>query len=177
MTRRWRFAEFRDAFAIEAEWDAVFDINVKGIFHVTQAVARQMAAQGRGGRVINISSGASVSGRRSAAHYCTSKAAVNMLTQVLAIELTPLGITVNAVAPGLIEVPDWNATQEYVDAIVQHIPAGRIGQPLDIARAVLHLASPESDFVSGSIFFVDGGSGAGRTHLPFSTQAKTAKQD
>jgi NAD(P)-dependent dehydrogenase (short-subunit alcohol dehydrogenase family) len=160
----------------EAEWDAVFDTNVKGIFNVTQAVAQQMVKQGRGGRVINISSGASVSGRRGASHYCTSKAAVNMLTKVLAIELTPLGITVNAVAPGLIEVPDWDSTEEYVNSIVRGIPAGRIGQPADIARTVVYLAEPGSDFISGSIVFVDGGSGAGRTHLPFSSKSRQAQQ-
>lgn len=160
----------------EEEWDAVFDVNVKGVFNVTQSVARQMNAQGRGGRVVNISSGASISGRRGASHYCTTKAAVNMLTKVLAIELTPLGITVNAIAPGLIEVPDADLTDEYRDTLLSGIPAGRVGLPADIARAVVFLASPGSDFVSGSIFFVDGGSSAGRTHLPFSSKVRAAKQ-
>jgi NAD(P)-dependent dehydrogenase (short-subunit alcohol dehydrogenase family) len=160
----------------EDEWDAVFDVNVKGIFNVTQAVARQMVSQGRGGRVINISSGAGISGRRGASHYCTSKAAVNMLTKVLAIELTPLGITVNAVSPGLIEVPDADLTDEYRDSLLSGIPAGRIGVPADIARAVVYLASPDSDFISGSNFFVDGGSSSGRTHLPFSSKARAVKQ-
>lgn len=160
----------------EEEWDAVFDVNVKGMFNVTQAVARQMVAQGRGGRVINISSGASISGRRGASHYCTTKAAVNMFTKVLAIELTPLGITVNAIAPGLIEVPDADLTDEYRDTLLSGIPAGRVGLPIDIARTVVYLASPESDFISGSVVFVDGGSSAGRTHLPFSSKARAVKQ-
>jgi NAD(P)-dependent dehydrogenase (short-subunit alcohol dehydrogenase family) len=160
----------------EEEWDAVMGVNVTGIFNVTQAVARQMVSQGRGGRVINISSGASISGRRGASHYCTSKAAVNMLTKVLAIELTPLGITVNAIAPGLIAVPDADLTDEYRDTLLRGIPAGRIGVPADIARTAVYLAEPGSDFISGSVFFIDGGSSAGRTHLPFSSKAKQALQ-
>ena len=78
----------------EAEWDAVFDVNVKGMFLVSRDVARTMVPRGGGGRIINISSGAAVSGRIGAAHYCSSKAAVNMLTRVLAIELAPHGINV-----------------------------------------------------------------------------------
>jgi NAD(P)-dependent dehydrogenase (short-subunit alcohol dehydrogenase family) len=93
-----------------------------------------------------------------------------MLTRVMAIELTPQGITVNAVAPGLIEVPGADLNDDYVNAIVTGIPAGRIGQPDDIARAVLFLASPDSDFISGSIMYVDGGSTAGRTTLPLSSK-------
>jgi 3-oxoacyl-[acyl-carrier protein] reductase len=154
----------------EDEWDAVFDVNLKGIFLLSQAVAKKMIARGVKGRIINLSSGASISGRPGGAHYCSSKVAINMLTKVMAIELTPKGITVNAVAPGLIEVPDADLNEEYVSAIVQGIPAGRIGQPGDIARAVLFLASPDSDFISGSIFFVDGGSTAGRTTIPLSSK-------
>jgi len=152
----------------EEEWDAVFDTNLKGMFLISQAVARRMTEQGIKGRIVNLSSGASISGRAGAAHYCSSKAAINMLTKVMAIELTPKGITVNAVAPGLIEVPDWEHTDEYINAIVSGIPAGRIGQPADIARAVTFLVSPDSDFISGSVMFVDGGSSAGRTTLPLS---------
>jgi len=156
----------------EAEWDAVFDVNLKGMYMLSQAVAKVMIANSVKGRIVNLSSGASVSGRAGGAHYCTSKAAINMLTKVMAIELTPLGITVNAIAPGLIEVPDADLTREYVDAIVTGIPARRIGQPSDIARAALFVASPDSDFISGSIFFVDGGSSAGRTTLPLSSKKK-----
>jgi 3-oxoacyl-[acyl-carrier protein] reductase len=154
----------------EEEWDDVFDTNVKGVYLLSQAVAKQMIEFGIQGRIINISSGASISGRPGGAHYCSSKVAINMLTKVMAIELTPLGITVNAIAPGLIEVPDADLNEDYVNAIVAGIPAGRIGQPADIARAVLFLASPDSDFISGSIFFVDGGSTAGRTTLPLSSK-------
>ena len=156
----------------EAEWDAVFDVNLKGMYLLSQAVAKEMIARDVKGRIINLSSGASVSGRAGGAHYCSSKAAINMLTKVMAIELTPLGITVNAIAPGLIEVPDADLTREYVDAIVSGIPARGIGQPADIARAVLFVAEPGSDFISGSVFFVDGGSGSGRTTLPLSSKRK-----
>jgi NAD(P)-dependent dehydrogenase (short-subunit alcohol dehydrogenase family) len=99
-----------------------------------------------------------------------------MLTKVLAIELTPLGITVNAIAPGLIAVPDADLTDEYRDTLLRGIPAGRIGVPADIARTAVYLAEPGSDFISGSVFFIDGGSSAGRTHLPFSSKAKQALQ-
>jgi 3-oxoacyl-[acyl-carrier protein] reductase len=151
----------------EAEWDAVFDTNVKGVFLVSRAVARRMAARGAGGRIVNISSGSAKSGRVGAAHYCASKAAVEMFTKVLAMELAPQGIVVNAVAPGLIEVPGGSLSEEYIDALVAATPLGRIGQPEDIARAVLYLASPDATFITGSVLSVDGGSLAGRP-LPLS---------
>ncbi len=151
----------------EDEWDAVFDTNVKGIFLVSRAVARRMIARGAGGRIVNISSGSGESGRVGAAHYCASKAAVNMFTKVLAMELAPHDIAVNAVAPGLIEVEGWSLTGEYINALVAMTPMGRIGQPEDIARAVHYLASPEATFITGTILHVDGGSTAGRP-LPLS---------
>lgn len=151
----------------EAEWDAVFDTNVKGMFLVSRVVARGMIERGAGGRIVNISSGSAKSGRVGAAHYCASKAAVDMFTRVLALELAPHDIVVNAVAPGLIEVPDWSLSDEYINALIGLTPMGRIGQPEDIARAVLYLASPEATFITGSVLAVDGGSLAGRP-LPLS---------
>jgi NAD(P)-dependent dehydrogenase (short-subunit alcohol dehydrogenase family) len=151
----------------EAEWDAVFDTNVKGMFLVSRAVARRMIARGGGGRIVNISSGAAESGRPGAAHYCASKAAVNMFTRVLALELAPHDIAVNAVGPGLVEIPGWSLRQEYIDAIVAANPMKRIGQPEDIARAVLYLSSPEATYITGTTLYVDGGSLAGRP-LPLS---------
>lgn len=151
----------------EAEWDAVFDTNVKGMFLVSQAVARRMIERGAGGRIVNISSGSAKSGRIGAAHYCASKAAVDMFTRVLALELAPHDIVVNAVAPGLIEVPNWSLSEEYINALIALTPVGRIGQPEDIARAVLYLASAEATFITGSVLAVDGGSLAGRP-LPLS---------
>jgi 3-oxoacyl-[acyl-carrier protein] reductase len=149
----------------ENEWDAVFDTNVKGMFLMSRAVGRAMVT--RGGRIINISSGAAESGRVGAAHYCASKAAVNMFTRVLALELAPHGIVVNAVGPGLIEVPGWSLSQDYIDAIVSTNPMGRIGQPEDVAQAVLYLASPSATYITGTTLYVDGGSLAGRP-LPLS---------
>jgi 3-oxoacyl-[acyl-carrier protein] reductase len=151
----------------ETEWDAVFDTNVKGMFLVSRSVARRMIERGAGGRMVNISSGAANSGRVGAAHYCASKAAVDMFTRVLALELASHDIVVNAVAPGLIEVPDWSLSDEYINALIALTPMGRIGQPEDIARAVLYLASPEATFITGSVLAVDGGSLAGRP-LPLS---------
>jgi 3-oxoacyl-[acyl-carrier protein] reductase len=150
----------------EAEWDAVFDINVKGMFLVSQAVARAMIAGGKGGRIVNISSGAAEAGRVGAAHYCASKAAVNMFTRVLALELAPYEIVVNAVGPGLIEVPGASLTQEYIDALVASTPMGRIGQPEDVAQAVLYLASPTATYMTGTTLYVDGGGLAGRPLPP-----------
>ena len=152
----------------ESEWDAVFDVNVKGTYLVSQMVARAMVDRNVRGRIVNISSGASVSGRPGAAHYATSKAAINMLTKVMAMELGHHGITVNAIAPGLIEVPGWDHNPEYIESLVKAIPVGRVGQPTDIARVVSFLVRPESDFINGSIYFVDGGSSTGRTTVPFS---------
>ena len=155
----------------EAEWDAVFDTNVKGLFLVSKAVAATMVARGGGGRIINLSSGAAVSGRVGASHYCSSKAAVNMFTRVLAMEVGPHKITVNAISPGLIEIPGADLTDEYRNAIVVNTPSGRIGQPEDIARGALFLASPEADFVTASILAIDGGSLAGRS-LPLSSKKR-----
>jgi 3-oxoacyl-[acyl-carrier protein] reductase len=147
----------------EEEWDAVFDTNVKGMF----LVARRMIERGADGRMVNISSGSAKSGRIGAAHYCASKAAVDMFTRVLALEVAPHDIVVNAIAPGLIEVPDWSLSDEYINALIALTPMGRIGQPEDIARAVLYLASPEASFITGSVLSIDGGSLAGRP-LPLS---------
>jgi len=152
------------------EWDRVMETNLRGVFLTCQAAARRMVAHGTRGKLITISSGAYNSGRKGAAHYCASKAGVVMFTKVLAMELAPHGINVNCIAPGLITV-DRDVTQvsdEYVRTLVDTIPLGRAGTPEDIARAALFLASPFAEFVTGEVLSVDGGSGTGRTWLPYS---------
>lgn len=155
----------------EEEWDRVLDTNAKGPFLVAREAARRMIAQGDGGKLITISSGAWQSARRGAAHYSASKAAVVMLTKVLALELAGRRINVNCIAPGLVEVHSEVSplTTDYTSALTASIPWGRAGQPADIAAAALFLASEGADFITGAVLSVDGGSSAGRSFLPLST--------
>jgi 3-oxoacyl-[acyl-carrier protein] reductase len=155
----------------EEEWDRVLDVNAKGTFLVCRAAARRFIAQGSGGKIITISSGAWRSGRRGAAHYCASKAAVVLFTQVLALELAPHKVNVNCIAPGLVEVEGEVSpiSAEYKATLTGSIPWGRIGQPGDIARAALFLASDDADFITGEVLAVNGGSSAGRANLPLSS--------
>src|SRR5206468_1228933 len=157
----------------EEEWDLVLDTNLKGAFLFTRAAARQMIAQGRGGKLCLIASGAYRSARRGASHYCASKAGLVLLAQTLALELAEHRINVNVVSPGFIEVGRRpGVSVEYRERIVQDIPLGHFGNPSDIAGAVAYLCSKEADFVTGSVLTVDGGSGAGRFHLPYSATAE-----
>lgn len=156
------------------EWDRVMETNARGAFLTCQAAARSMVERRNGGKIITISSGASASGRRGAAHYCASKAAVVMLTKVLALELSDQKINVNCVSPGLIEVNSEVSplSEEYVSTLTSSIPWGRIGRPNDIARGVMFLASPAAEFITGTVLSVDGGSSAGRASLPLSDPAR-----
>src|SRR5262249_7493778 len=155
------------------EWDRVFTVNVKGTMLCCQAVGREMVGRGAAGRIVNISSGASTSARAGAAHYCGSKAAVNMLTEVLATELGPHGIRVNAVAPRLVMDTvvrkGGPAGHPYARELLAATPLGRTGPPEDIARAVLFLASPRSEWITGEVLFVTGGAHCGRTHMATAT--------
>ena len=157
------------------EWDRVMETNVRGTFLTCQAVGRRMVERGRGGKLITISSGAWQSGRVGASHYCASKAGVVMFTKVLALELAPHHVNVNCIAPGLIEVHSEVSpiSDEYTATLTKSIPWGRIGQPEDIARAALFLASPDADFITGEVLAVNGGSSAGRAFLPLSTPRGT----
>jgi NAD(P)-dependent dehydrogenase (short-subunit alcohol dehydrogenase family) len=153
----------------EEEWDWVLDTNLKGAFLFTRAAARQMIAQGRGGKLCLIASGAYRSARRGAAAYCASKAGLVLLAQTLALELAEHGINVNVVSPGFIEVGlRPGVSIPYREKIVQDVPLGHFGEPSDIAAAVAYLCSEDAKFVTGSVLTVDGGSGAGRFHLPYS---------
>ncbi len=142
----------------EAHWDATLDTNLKSVFFCTQAAARLMRDQGTGGRVVNISSGASRSAFKRATPYNASKGGMNMLTVGLAVELGQYGITVNAVGPGAIliertshELPDYAGT------FAQATPLGRVGYPEDIAGAVAYFCSDAASYVTGQVFWVDGG--------------------
>lgn len=144
----------------ESEWDRVLDINLKGVFLCTQAVARTMVHLGISGRIINISSTAARRGVPYSAHYSASKAGVELFTQAAARSLAPHNIRVNVVAPGVMETP---LMQPYLDDAEQReryrqaVPLGRIGQPEDLVGAVTFLAGPASDFVTGIVIRVDGG--------------------
>jgi len=165
------------------EWDRVFAVNTRGTMLTCQAVARRWAERGAGGSIVNLSSGAANSVRRGGAHYSGSKAAVNSLTFALAMELGHLGIRVNSVEPGLVldEVfyaasgasdYEHQGARAYVEDAVQAIPLGRSGQPADVAETVAFLLSDRSSWTTGAVVGVNGGSSAGRTHLPFSPGIK-----
>jgi NAD(P)-dependent dehydrogenase (short-subunit alcohol dehydrogenase family) len=143
----------------EEEWDRMFAVNTRGVFLVSKAIGKHMAEQ-RSGAIVNFSSISSFVGTWGTVAYCASKAAVNMITRILAIELAPFGIRVNAVAPGFIET-DINREQiadpAVRDGFLRYIPAGRFGVPADVARVVAFLASPEANYMNGSIVTVDAG--------------------
>jgi NAD(P)-dependent dehydrogenase (short-subunit alcohol dehydrogenase family) len=146
------------------ELDRVLDTNVKGVFLTCQAVARAMISAEQPGRLITVASGAANTAIWGWSHYCSSKAAVVMLTRAMAMELGRHGIRANSVLPGYVDVPEGGAPldEEYKEAARHSSPLGRPGDPSDVARAVLLLASPLADYVSGASLAVDGGSGAGR---------------
>jgi NAD(P)-dependent dehydrogenase (short-subunit alcohol dehydrogenase family) len=143
----------------EADWDTLAEVNLKGAFFTTQSAARHMLERGYG-RVIMISSQASLVGLPRSAVYCATKAGLNGLVRALAIEWAPRGVTVNAVAPTWIYTP---GTAERLDdpqflrGVLEHIPAGRVGSSDDVAAAVLYLASPAAGLVTGTVLSVDGG--------------------
>ena len=146
------------------EWWNVVDVNVRGTMLCTKAIAHYMKQQGSG-RIINMGSILSDRGMANRSAYCASKAAIYNLTQSLAFELGPFGITVNALGPTVI-VTDLNRelvkTQPALyDSVVKRTPMGRLGEPADVAGPLVFLASDAARFVSGQILFVDGGYTAG----------------
>lgn len=141
----------------ESEWDDVININLKGVFLSTKAVTRQMMKQ-RSGRIINISSIVGVSGNAGQANYVAAKSGVIGLTKTAAKELSSRGITVNAVAPGFITTDMTDKLNEEVKAgMLKQIPLARFGEPKDIARTVVFLASEDSGYMTGQTLHVDGG--------------------
>ena len=136
---------------------SVLDTNVAGVFNVTRAVAPFMVAK-RAGKIINLSSVGGAKGGRGQTNYAASKGAIDALTRALAVELAPRKITVNAVAPGVIETDMSLGVRELAgDEIRQRILLRRFGQPDDIAHAVWFLASRLADYVTGQVLYVDGG--------------------
>ncbi len=152
------FEDFLDM--SEKLWDQVLDVNLKGYFLCSQTVAKVMVEQGVKGRIIAVSSISSEFGGSSQAHYCASKAGINLLVKSMAISLGPHGITCNAVLPGTVET-DINrealadpAVREYWS---KRAPLGRLGQPEDITGPVLFFASDDSAWCTGAMLVVDGG--------------------
>jgi 3-oxoacyl-[acyl-carrier protein] reductase len=139
------------------DWETVIDTNLKGAFSFSQAVMRSMIKQ-RSGRIINISSISGLTGNAGQVNYAASKAGLLGLTKTLARELASRGITVNAIAPGLIatdmtkDLPD-----EVKETILAKIPLGKFGEADDIAAAVAFLAAPEARYITGQVLTVDGG--------------------
>ncbi|MBI4570896.1 MAG: SDR family oxidoreductase [Chloroflexi bacterium] len=142
----------------EEVWDAVLRTNLTGVFLSCQAAARRMVEQGHGGRIITIASVAAERPAQGMANYSVSKAGVAMLSKVMALELAPHRITVNAIGPGVIDTPLAAPLVAAIKAAERPVaPAGRVGAPKDVANLALFLASDEADYVTGELIFVDGG--------------------
>jgi glucose 1-dehydrogenase len=151
-------AEFWDV--TEADYDAVLDVNLKGAFFLTQAFVRKLRDAKKPGRVINISSVHEDMVFPHFASYCAAKGGLRMLMRNLAVELGPLGITVNNVAPGAIITPINTSLLEdksKLDPLLRNIPLGRMGSSAEVAGLVAWLASDEAAYVTGSTYFIDGG--------------------
>ena len=144
----------------EKDWDDVMNINIRALFFLSQAVSKVMIEQGRGGKIINIASLLSFQGGILVPSYTASKSAVMGLTRLLANELAPHNINVNAIAPGYMATANTKALREDPQrnkAILERIPAGRWGRPEDLQGIAVFLASPASDYMHGYTVAVDGG--------------------
>ncbi len=144
----------------EEDYDKVLDVNLKGVFFTTQAMVQHLMAAKRPGKIINISSVHEELPFPNFTAYCASKGGIRMMTRNLAVELGPLGITINSIAPGAIETPmNTKLLNDPVklNSLLGQIPLGRLGQPQDVAGLAVFLASSEADYVTGSTYFIDGG--------------------
>lgn len=144
----------------EHDFDLVVSVNLKGAFFGTQLAAKQMIAQGDGGRIINISSVHEDWPMPGNTPYCCAKGGVRMLTRTAGVELAPHGITVVGVGPGAVATPINKETLEDPEqkAALEHsIPAGRVGQPEEVANLVVWLSSGQSAYVTATTYFIDGG--------------------
>ena len=141
-------------------WERVLAVNLTGVMLTNRAVAKRLIAQGEGGAIVNISSGAAKIPMHGSAEYSVSKAGVWMLTRCLALELAPHNIRVNTVAPGVIDTPmalAVSSDESRRQQLERTIPLGRLGEAEDIAEASLFLLSAQSDYMTGQIIHPDGG--------------------
>jgi acetoin reductase-like protein len=155
------------------DWDFMFDVNCKGLLWCSQAAARQMIAQGRGGKIINLASQAGRRGEALVLAYCASKACVISMTQSMALALAEHKINVNGIAPGIVDTPFWiEVDKQFAKLLgwevgepkrrfVESIPLGRIEQPEDVTGAAVFLASSDSDYMTQQTLNVDGGNWPG----------------
>ena len=153
--RRADFLDFS-----EKDWDDVMNLNIKAVFLLSQAAARQMVAQNQGGKIISIASMLSFQGGIRVPSYTSSKSAVMGLTRLMACELGPKGINCNAIAPGYMATDNTTALRADAarnEAILERIPLGRWGTPDDLRGAVVFLASEAASYVNGYTVAVDGG--------------------
>ncbi len=144
----------------EQDYDKVLNVNLKGVFFATQEMVRHLRAGKRRGKIVNISSVHEELPFPNFTAYCASKGGVKMMARNLAVELGPLGINVNNIAPGAIETPINTKLLNdpaKVGALLAQIPLGRLGQTSDVAGVAVFLASDEADYVTGSTYYVDGG--------------------
>ena len=147
------------------EWSRQLDVQLTGPYLMSKYTAVHMVERGGGGKMINISSVSAVMGRVKGGSHCVAKAGLTLLTKVLAMELGEHGINVNAVAPGLIDVPsqrdEENISSEYKNRYLAELPLGRMGTCEDISNMVMFLCSPKANWITGQLYLVDGGLMAG----------------
>jgi len=144
----------------EADYDAVMNVNLKGVFFITQSVVRHFRDTQRPGKIINISSVHEELPFPHFTSYCMSKGGLKMMTRNLSIELAPFGITINNIAPGAIETPINTALlndPQKLNGLLSNIPLRRLGKPNDVAGLVAFLASADANYMTGTTLFVDGG--------------------
>src|SRR5437899_3179042 len=144
----------------EEQWDRVLNVDLKGAFFCAQAAAREMVKRKTAGRIINISSVHEDLAMPQNAPYCCAKGGIRMMTRTICLELAPYNITVNNIAPGAIDTPieaDVKADPEKMAALLKEIPQHRMGQPEEVAKLALFLASDAAAYVTGSTYIIDGG--------------------